>query len=86
MGKIERGEPVHNYETVRVRKDGRQIPVSVTVSPIRDAEGKITGASTIARDITELKRAEEAMRRASAYNRSLIEASLDWRFGAGMGM
>jgi PAS domain S-box-containing protein len=77
LEKIGRGEPVHNYETVRVRKDGGQIPVSVTVSPIRDAEGKITGASTIARDITERKRAEEALRRASAYHRSLIEASLD---------
>ncbi len=74
---IRRDAYVHHYETVRIRKDGTPIQVSLTLSPIRDLHGRITGASTIARDITERKEAEEALRRANAYNRSLIEASLD---------
>ena len=55
---IRRGDRVEHFETERVRKDGRHIQVSVTVSPIRDAEGRITGASKIARDVTERKRFE----------------------------
>jgi len=71
------GEAVHHHETVRVGKNGNQVQVSLTVSPIRDRDGELTGASTIAHDITGRKLAEETIRRASAYNRSLIEASLD---------
>jgi PAS domain S-box-containing protein len=52
------GERIENYETLRVAKDGRRIPVSLTMSPIKDAAGKITGVSTISRDITERKRTE----------------------------
>jgi PAS domain S-box-containing protein len=55
---IARGEPVDQFETVRIRKDGRRIDVSVAVSPIKDSQGKVVGASTIARDITEAKAAE----------------------------
>jgi PAS domain S-box-containing protein len=55
---IRRGESVGRYETVRVRKDGQFIPVSITVSPIKDETGKIIGASAIARDITQRKREE----------------------------
>ena len=55
---------VEHYETVRLKKDGTRVDISVTVSPIRNAAGKIIGASSIARDITERKRAEEAVRRA----------------------
>ncbi len=58
LEKIRRGESVDHYETVRRRKDGKLIHISVTVSPIRDAEGKIIGASKVARDITERKRLE----------------------------
>ena len=53
-----RGE-THIYETVRVRKDGRTVDVSLAVSPILDAQGNVVGVSSIARDITERKRAEE---------------------------
>jgi PAS domain S-box-containing protein len=74
---IRRGAYVHHYETVRIRKDGTPIQISLTLSPIRDRHGRIVGASTIARDITERRGAEEALRRANEYNRSLIEASLD---------
>jgi PAS domain S-box-containing protein len=62
LEKVSRGEMVETYETVRLRKDGSLIDVSVTVSPIKDAEGLIIGASKIARDITRQKRAEEALR------------------------
>src|SRR5207237_8346853 len=57
--RLERGERVDHYETVRLRKDGSLVDVSLTVSPIKDATGRIVGASKIARDITERKRAEE---------------------------
>ncbi len=61
--KIRRGERVLHYETARMRKDGRVIDVSVTLSPIRDSSGGISGASVVARDITEQKRAEEEIRK-----------------------
>jgi PAS domain S-box-containing protein len=52
LARISRGEPVSHHETVRQRKDGTTFPVSVTVSPVRDREGRLIGASSIARDIT----------------------------------
>jgi PAS domain S-box-containing protein len=58
LKRIQKGESVEHYETVRVRKDGTHIDVSVTISPIRDGSGAIVGASKITRDITERKRAE----------------------------
>ncbi len=77
LEKVRRGERVVSHETERVRKDGTLIHVSLTLSPIRDADGNVIGISTIARDITEKKLMEERLRRASVYHRSLIEASLD---------
>ena len=62
FSKVMRGEPVRHYETLRRRKDGTCVDVSLTVSPIIDAEGRVVGASGIARDITERKRAEEALK------------------------
>lgn len=56
LERIKRGERIDHYETVRQRKDGKPIDISLTVSPIRNAEGEIVGASKIARDITERKR------------------------------
>ncbi|MCU0651884.1 MAG: PAS domain S-box protein [Candidatus Omnitrophica bacterium] len=58
MEKIKRGESINHYETVRVRKDGRKIDVSLTMSPMKDEFGNIIGASTIARDISENKKLE----------------------------
>src|SRR4051794_24040363 len=55
LTRIRRGERVEHFETVRVCKDGRRIDVSVTISPMTDASGKIIGASKIARDITAYK-------------------------------
>jgi PAS domain S-box-containing protein len=58
LERIRRGERVEHYETVRRHKDGTLIDISLMVSPIRDENGKIIGASKVARDITELKRAQ----------------------------
>jgi PAS domain S-box-containing protein len=57
--RIRCGERIENYETVRLRKDGSSVDVSLTISPVKDAEGKIAGGSAIHRDITERKRAGE---------------------------
>jgi PAS domain S-box-containing protein len=62
LGRIRRGEPIDHYETVRQRKDGSTVDISLTVSPVRNPEGRIIGASKIARDITERKQAEEHQR------------------------
>jgi PAS domain S-box-containing protein len=62
LERINRGEMVEHYESERMRKDGTRVYVSLSVSPLRDATGTIVGASAIARDITERKRAEEAIR------------------------
>jgi len=61
MGSVKRGETVKNYETLRLRKDGTCFHVSLTISPFRDSEGRIAGASAIARDISERKQQEEAL-------------------------
>ena len=59
LDRISRGERIEHYETVRQRKDGSLIDISITVSPIKNAQGKIVGASKIARDITERKRNDD---------------------------
>ena len=55
---IKRGEGVDGLETVRIRKDGKPVEVSLTISPIKDATGQVVGASTVARDITRRKQEE----------------------------
>src|SRR4051794_40000648 len=62
LTRIRRGERLDHYETKRLRKDGRLIDVSLTISPILAADGTIVGASKIARDITEAKRVHELIR------------------------
>ena len=62
LDRIRRGERIEHYDTQRIRKDGRIIHVSLTVSPITDRMGRVIGASKIARDITERKRLEKAER------------------------
>jgi PAS domain S-box-containing protein len=73
--RLKRGERVESFESVRRRKDGLDIDVSVTISPIRNAQGRMIGASKVARDISGLKRAVEAVARAKeateAANREL---------------
>lgn len=65
LARIRAGERIDHYETVRKRKDGQLIDISLTISPIKDASGKIIGASKIARDVTQKKRSETELRRAN---------------------
>jgi PAS domain S-box-containing protein len=62
LKRLSLGEAITHYETVRVTKEGRRLNVSLTISPIRDSQGNIVGASTIARDITSRKEAEDEIR------------------------
>jgi PAS domain S-box-containing protein len=71
LSQIARGEPIEHYETVRMAKDGRRLHISLTVSPVRDAEGRIIGASKVARDVTARKQAEEALRASELRFRTL---------------
>ena len=70
LSQIKAGERIEHYETVRVRKGGERVDISLTVSPIKDANGTIIGASKIARDISARKQAEETLREQS----EIIEA------------
>jgi PAS domain S-box-containing protein len=64
LARLRRGERIDHFETVRMTKGGRPIEISVTISPVRDASGRIVAASKVARDITLRKHAEEALRQA----------------------
>lgn len=66
LNRLRTGKKIEHFETVRRRKDGSLVDISVTISPIIDSEGRITGASKVARDITERKRLENSLRRAVA--------------------
>jgi PAS domain S-box-containing protein len=61
LDQIRRGERIDHFDTIRVTKDGRRIPISLCVSPVRDSRGVIIGASKVARDVSERKRAEQAL-------------------------
>ena len=76
LAKIRRGETVDHYETVQLRKDGRKIYVSMTVSPTRDAEGNTIGVATIARDVTKRREAEK-LRRQNAFYETLLKIQSD---------
>ncbi len=75
LAKIANGEKIKHYETKRVRKDGQIIDVALSVSPVKDTSGKITGASTITRNMTERKRVEDALRKSEDKYRTLIETT-----------
>jgi len=72
--RLGRGERVAHLETTRVRKDGTRLEVSLSISPIKDAEGRVVGAATIARDITERRRAERALRESTELNRAVMNS------------
>jgi len=63
---IGRGDTMEHHETVRIRKDGKRLDVSFTLSPIKDGQGKVTGIAGIARDITDAKRSEAELKRSNA--------------------
>jgi len=73
LARIRRGESIDHFESVRIRKDGRKIDISATISPIRDSSGAIVGASQIARDTTEQKRAKEMLQESEERHRKLFD-------------
>jgi PAS domain S-box-containing protein len=75
MARLRCGEPVPHFETVRVRKDGTRLDVSVSYSPIRDEARRLVGAAVIARDVTERRRAERALREVEARFAAIIDHS-----------
>lgn len=74
LERLARGERVDHFETVRRRKDGSLLDISLTISPVKNPEGEIVGASKIARDITERKRAEERLQSSEKSFRQLADA------------
>lgn len=72
LGKIRRGERIEHFETIRRRKDGTLFNVSLTVSPIKNEDGEVIGASKIARDITESKEAQEKLQRAVDFDQTVM--------------
>jgi PAS domain S-box-containing protein len=75
LERLRRGERMDHFETVRVRKDGTRLDISLTISPVRDAHGRIVGASKIARDITDRKRAEQRLATQNSVTHSLAESA-----------
>lgn len=74
---VRRGETIQNHDTIRLRKDGSHVDVSVTISPLRDEAGNIIAASTIARDITDRKELEQAQQRATNILNAVVEGTTD---------
>jgi len=77
LDRVGRGEKVDHFVTLRRRKDGGIIPVSLTISPIRDDDGRIVGVSKIARDLSETHRAHQELQRSEALLRSILESVPD---------
>jgi PAS domain S-box-containing protein len=73
--RLRRGETVESFETVRVRKDGRRVDVSLTLSPIKDDAGRVTGLSAIMRDTTDRKQAGKALRESEARLQAIMDNS-----------
>jgi PAS domain S-box-containing protein len=75
LSRLKRGERVDHFHTIRVRKDGSTLDVSLTISPVRDSSGRIIGASKVARDITAQRRAEVALRESEERFRAIVQAT-----------
>ncbi len=79
LQRLRRGERVDHFETVRRRKDGTPLEISLTISPVKDASGRVIGASKVARDITDRKRAEAARKDAEVSARMLQAQDIERR-------
>jgi PAS domain S-box-containing protein len=77
LSRVKRGERLEHFESVRVRKDGGLVDVSLSIFPLTDSRGEVTGIAAIARDITERKRAEQALRKSERKYRQLHESMMD---------
>ncbi len=77
LQQIRSGAAVQAYETVRQTADGRLLDVSLTISPVLDANGQVVGVATIARDITSRKQAERARQTSEARWRAIVESAVD---------
>ena len=77
LGRIRKGERVDGYETVRVRRDGQRVEVSLGIAPVFDASGNITGTASIARDITRRRAVEQALQSSEERYRELFENASD---------
>jgi PAS domain S-box-containing protein len=84
LRRLRRGDRIEHYETVRQRRDGSLIDISLTISPVRDAEGNVVGASKIARDITERKQKLELLRRQADLLDQSHDAIFTWKIGGGI--
>jgi hypothetical protein len=73
LARLRRGERIEHFETIRLREDGSRIEIALTISPVRNAKGRIIGASKVARDVTELKRTEADRMRLLGENAFITE-------------
>jgi PAS domain S-box-containing protein len=87
LRRLRSGERIEHFETVRVTKAGKRVMVSLTVSPVRDSSGRIVGASKIARDVTQIRQIEQALREGEQRMRFCLEAAnigtWDWDIESG---
>src|SRR5256885_698965 len=75
LARLGRGEKIEHFETVRRRKDGSTLDISLTISPVKDSAGRVIGASKVARDITHLKQIERALRDSEERFRAMVDTT-----------